>query len=467
MDRTIHPNSVLTRRSPFAALAGTIVLILALFTIPVLTTACSSDVPGVPDWGRETLVRVSFASPVSISRYGTPSSPLRVTPRLPVTRSAPTAGVRAVDVFIFRDEAPYRLECYSHGDGPLKESFPVSSTGGDKRLVVVANLPEETVSLMDVSQIDTYDALCSFRTSLRDEDPEYPVMSGETVFCPGERCEVVLQPCMSVVELNTVSCDFSGRPYADALLEDASAYLTNVNASVQVLRHDGFRPVEHLNRGRLSAEDMDSMSYPGMLWEGLETGLGRSGHAVGKTPFLLGKKFFAYPNDVPEESPGSPFTRLVLEGELEGRRYYYPININRGVYGRSGGPEGLARNVRYVLDLTVTRTGSSDPDDPIFPEEVVEKGWIELHPGNLLWGRTGERIHVWCDMYPENAELDICREDLDYDVERGVYEYEMDPDGHGVVLTLKGDGTGMFTIDAGPPIDAGFLVIIVVNPYRE
>ena len=57
----------------------------------------------------------------------------------------------------------------------------------------------------------------------------------------------------------------------------------------------------------------------------------------------------------------------------------------------------------------------------------------------------------------------LCREDLDFDVERGIYEYEMDSDGHGVTLLLKDNGTGMFTIDAGPPVNDGFLVLVVVN----
>ena len=33
-----------------------------------------------------------------------------------------------------------------------------------------------------------------------------------------------------------------------------------------------------------------------------------------------------------------------------------------------------------------------------------------------------------------------------------------------VYLTLNENGTGMFTIDAGPPVNDGFLVIVVVNP---
>ena len=75
-----------------------------------------------------------------------------------------------------------------------------------------------------------------------------------------------------------------------------------------------------------------------------------------------------------------------------------------------------------------------------------------------------EKVHVWCEVYPEDTPIDISRDDLDFDVERGIYTYEMDPDGHGVVLTLRENGTGMFTIDAGPPVNDGFLVIIVVNP---
>ena len=112
----------------------------------------------------------------------------------------------------------------------------------------------------------------------------------------------------------------------------------------------------------------------------------------------------------------------------------------------------------------MTRKGSTDPDDLVGPEEVIGEAWIKLYPGQFITGTNNEKVHVWVEVYPEDTPVIIDRDDLDFDVDRGIYTYEMDHDGKGVTLTLKDNGTGMFTIDAGPPVNDGFLVMVVVNP---
>ena len=173
---------------------------------------------------------------------------------------------------------------------------------------------------------------------------------------------------------------------------------------------------------------------------------------------------YCYPNDSDDDMMGSPPTRMVVQGDIDGATYYYPVDINREGFGYTSGPHGLSRNVKYSYSLLITRKGSTDPDTPVPPAQVIGEGWIRLYPGQFITGTNGEKVHVWCEVYPEDTPIDISRDDLDFDVERGIYTYEMDPDGHGVVLTLRENGTGMFTIDAGPPVNDGFLVIIVVNP---
>jgi hypothetical protein len=69
-----------------------------------------------------------------------------------------------------------------------------------------------------------------------------------------------------------------------------------------------------------------------------------------------------------EEGPGSPFTRLVIQGVLDGEVWYWPIDINRGE-GRS--PEGIAGNCSYSFDIKLTRKGSADPDTAIKTESAT------------------------------------------------------------------------------------------------
>ena len=60
---------------------------------------------------------------------------------------------------------------------------------------------------------------------------------------------------------------------------------------------------------------------------------------------------------------GSPFTRLVIEGKIQGETWYWPIDINRDEAG-----VGIERNSRYVFDIILRSKGTKDPDTPASPE---------------------------------------------------------------------------------------------------
>ena len=79
-----------------------------------------------------------------------------------------------------------------------------------------------------------------------------------------------------------------------------------------------------------------------------------------------------YPNEIEEESPGGSFTRIVIEGKVDGKTYYWPININRNNNGT-----GVNRNSRYIYDIRIRRLGSEDPDFAIEPEDADIKLEIE------------------------------------------------------------------------------------------
>lgn len=435
------------RRSPRAILVQLILCLLALCA-PFLIGGCSPlDMPE-GEGGERTDISIEFRAEGSglITRSGSSDAASFV-------RAA--SLIRRLDVFIYDGDAAGILDSWQSFNVASAGTVRMTSRTGRKRVVVLANMNPERLTKAGTA---SYAAISGLKTLLTDEHPDYPVMSGEAVFEAGEGAvaEVVLKPLMSRVLLSSVRADFSGTPYDGQRLRNASAYLINVNASCSVLKSEGFVPEMVLNGGRLIESDMSSLNMESMLYRRLGD-IGRS-----RTYFM--NDFVCYPNDIEEESLGRPFTRFVLQGDIAGRTWYYPVNLNQEGFGYTLGSRGIGRNVYHVLDLTVTRTGSTDPDTVIGSEEVETKGWIELHPGNIVTGHDGETVHIYVDVYPEETMVDICREDLDYDVERGIYEYELDPDGHGVKLTLLEGGTGMFTIDAGPPVNAGFLVIVVCNP---
>lgn len=85
-------------------------------------------------------------------------------------------------------------------------------------------------------------------------------------------------------------------------------------------------------------------------------------------------------------------------------------------------------------------------------------------PGDLVEGHVGDTVRVWCECYPRTAPFDPGYEELAYDKSRGIYDYKVDDDGHGVTLYLKKPGAGIVYMSAGEPINRSGMVLINVLP---
>ena len=402
-----------------------------------------------------TMVSCGTADPFS---SGTDVTTTIFLPDLLVASEYPTKAAYAgygdiarLDVFVFNDDGIRRMDSYCSFDRPDTPYLDINSSAGDKLVVVLANCIGHSFT---ADEFRSYESLGNLMWRLEDEDPARPVMSGECQISAGAAGYTALQltPLLSDVCLDHLKVDFSGRGYRSRTLENCRVFLTNLSGSCEIMRRDGFRITELENAGVLDPEFLARMKHPEMVSRNAIPG------------YWAPVDLYCYPNDSAEDGPGSPHTRMVVQGDIDGVTYYYPIDINQDGFGYTSGPHGLSRNVKYSYSLLITRKGSTDPDVPVGPEEVVSESWIKLHPGQFITGTNGERIHVWVEVSPDDTPVDISREDLDFDVERGIYTYEMDPDGKGVTLTLKENGTGMFTIDAGHPVNDGFLVMVVVNP---
>ena len=86
-----------------------------------------------------------------------------------------------------------------------------------------------------------------------------------------------------------------------------------------------------------------------------------------------------------------------------------------------------------------------------------------MEPEGYLEAEIGEVIHVGCTFSPPGASFDIGINELEEDRMRGIYDYVVDEDGHGVTLTIRGLGTGMVYMEAGEPINQAGLLYIHVN----
>ena len=268
-------------------------------------------------------------------------------------KAADGTSIESLDIFFFNDDSLGRLDSWQRIEG-APSKIQGGSRSGRKILTIIANVPQGSFEWNTVS---SYASLASSVSHLKDEDPQRPVMSASMKINAGTPVSMRLSPLMARVLLRTISCDFNGRPYQGASLTDVKAYLTNVNGICQILPPDTTVPEDIINNGSLRENDMQSFSTPSML----EGRLPDIGQPV-QSPDL---SLFCYPNEIEEESLGQPFTRLVIEGRINGKKYYYPLNINQEDFGYTSGKHGLSNGLTYAIDLTITRAGSLDPDTPV------------------------------------------------------------------------------------------------------
>lgn len=167
------------------------------------------------------------------------------------------------------------------------------------------------------------------------------------------------------VKLNSVKTAFAGGPYEGMSLTDVKGYLTNVQASKLI--HDGSgNNYAILNSGKYVEGDVNSCTMQGMLYDDLAASVTDAGYS---NPHY----FYCYENTLESEESGGKFTRVVIEGKLNGTTYYYPVIL-----------KGVARNSCYSIDITIKRPGSTDPD------KDVEKGSLSATIAVEDWKVEGD-----------------------------------------------------------------------------
>lgn len=327
-------------------------LFAILMALPAMSYGCTSGTAATAEETVGTSVRLTSSAETVPSSEGT------------------------LDIFTFNDDPLQRLDSYtrtSFHEGDVD----VTSQKGSKIIFFCANGQRERYSWTDMNSLAM---LGKTEADLTKESKDRPLMTGMCRATAGEKVtgEVVLKPLMSEVVLRSIRCDFTGRPYADAVLTDAKVYLTNVNARCSLNPGDTILPSRTVNTGMLNESDMAEFSDPDMLFREIAD-------EIGPKESRPGIVLSCYPNTGAEESIGTPFTRLVIEGKVEGRTFYWPININRS------GPEGngVGRNCRYEYDITIRRKGSESPDFAIGIADIdinmEVKEWEEKEEYGILF----------------------------------------------------------------------------------
>lgn len=265
--------------------------------------------------------------------------------------------VGGLDIFTFEDGELQILDSYQRIDDIEGEQIQIASRRGDRLLFACANGQWEREDWM---YVNSYESMTAVRAFLENESQMFPLMTGTCRFTAGDRQDILLEleRISAEVVLRSVICDFSGKSYEEEGIQDIKIYLINVNAQCCLEPADTVMPERIMNMGGISDSDMSLMNDTSLLvqeCEDLQSG-------IMMEPDI---RLRCYPNSCPEESPGSPYTRLTLEGKIQGETWYWSVDV-----GRDDGGCGVERNTRYVYDLVITGKGTKDPDVPSRKEDI-------------------------------------------------------------------------------------------------
>ena len=276
--------------------------------------------------------------------------------------------VRSVDALVYEDDLLQRIDCYQRFDDVTDETLMIGSSKGTKRIALCANSQWDKDAWREAV---SYHKFTQMRASLAKEDRNFPLMTSTITVHAGEStANVKLERLSSVIRLNSIKSDFSGKPYEGECITDTRIYLTNISSRCKIAGDDFDKIETIINHGGLINDDLKAFKDTSLIIRHLGI--------IGKDTEFPDTELLCYPNTAVYDSAGTPFTRLVIEGKIQGETWYWPININRG----SGGDhEGIINNMKYSYDITITRKGTKDPDTPITFEmaeiDFTAQKWTE------------------------------------------------------------------------------------------
>lgn len=273
-------------------------------------------------------------------------------------------AINTLDVFIFNNTTSSNgvsgeLDTYQRFEGSDLSSVQLTSTTGPKVVCVVAN--SHIGDFSGVTQIGTFKELS---TLLKNEMLGSFTMYGEVEheFELTNRVSVTLSRFVSRVAVTSIKTKFEGTSYQGQTLKNCKLFLVNAHGDKIVFDNGNTSAPIVLNEAALVEEDVNSTAQEGLLMDAIDGEIGSEGHT-------LAHYFYTYSNETQNTSTS---TKVVLQGDLNGVTYYYPVLINQPDYGYSAenGHYGVGRNNTYSYTITVTRPGSDDPNIPLVPGAV-------------------------------------------------------------------------------------------------
>lgn len=263
-------------------------------------------------------------------------------------------NVADLQVFVFNDSGV--LEAYGHA---ASKSLNLTCVPGAKRVVALVNAPS-------LSGTATLDDLQEAKSSLADNAAGRLVMASKVI---SETLAADKDNSMTIeVERLAAKVVLASVKNAMALEADQkkdftikAVYLTNVAGDRLYL-----------------SDSTPSKWYDMMMYESENTLAFLHDEPATKlaynATYSTGHYFYGYPNPVTTDANAGSWTprktRLVVEATLGGEVCYYPVTL-----------DNMQRNTEYIINLTVTRLGSPDPDTPVTTGvasfTVKVKDWVD------------------------------------------------------------------------------------------
>ena len=223
------------------------------------------------------------------------------------------------------------------------------------RAYAIANYPEESFS---PSQITSEAQLLQYTSSLSSNASDALVMFGslDLPVLPTVKTSIPLKRLCSRVSIEKISVDMNDAVYASQEFVLNAIYLTNVYTSTY-FGDDHSTP----NPDPLYWYNVKGWHGSGAIHT-LDALLGDRGLGVtipDGSSYNTAHTFYAYPNTSIDDDTGDSWslrhTRMVIEGTLGGKKYYYTITLPK-----------MKRNNSYTItEAKLRRPGSLDPEKTI------------------------------------------------------------------------------------------------------
>lgn len=310
-----------------------------------------------------TLCTVACNKELTTAKVETPSEAvqladltLSIVGNAPATKSADAdfdddhSEVSNVQFFVFDGEV---LDAYKKIGSATSTTMTVKS--GDKTVWAVVNAP-------DISNVTTLTQLKAVSSTLLNNTSNFVMVGSNTGTVPSEDpIEIEVKRIASRVVVKKVTAAFSNPAYASMSCKLVKMFLINAPGDIN-----------------LELTSAPTTWYAKRAYEavtGLTDHLSTSGsnYELNTSAFEAECRHYCYPNPTVADSQSTTWsarhTRMVIEVLLGSETFYYPITLPVLEPGKS----------YEIENLTITRKGSNNPDQPISLSdatfEISVKNW--------------------------------------------------------------------------------------------